>query len=172
MIVIVFNPNASLNFSKDLRDRMVPTSNASLVKELRNLLLNETKDVTIPFTSVKQTSTENQNDNVSIDTIIEVDVPATLEVEPKRTEEGKENIKSKSSQLVDIHQANVQSDGPSKTNTQDKAAPISSNKRPRSESDSMSSSSSSNTSSTSDSSSSDDNSVSSSSSSAAEDMES
>ena len=39
---------------KELRDRLVPTDDVFLVKMIRNLLLNESKDVTIAFPTVEK----------------------------------------------------------------------------------------------------------------------
>lgn len=57
---------------------MVPPNNASVVKELRNLLLNENKDVTIPFVGVKNTSAESQTE-----TAHESSGPVEMEVESR-----------------------------------------------------------------------------------------
>ena len=48
------NSDAKRVFLQELRDRLVPTGDVSLIKMIRNLLLNESKDVAIAFSAVKK----------------------------------------------------------------------------------------------------------------------
>ena len=125
---------------------MVP-SDASLVKTIRSLLLNDSREMTIPFPTSKQVTEKEMNSN-EIYTCkgLEVDSngihsnsehPAqtdTGDEESTRSEPSEGELKTASTRLVDASKA-VTDPG--------KSAHTSSNKRPRSQSNSSNSSSSS-----------------------------
>jgi hypothetical protein len=121
---------------KELRDRLVP-GDVSLVKMIRSLLLDDSRDMTIPFTAKKRL-TKNDVDNNGMYTCTDVDA---------------DNRDIYTTSEHDVPAADKDDEEPTKSNPPKdpgKNAPASSNKRPRSQSDSSSSSSSSSYSSASD----------------------